>query len=247
MAETKPRILFYDIETMAALVYTWSNYKTNVIATEQDWYMLSVAWKWGGTNKVHFARKSKKKGDDRSLVKTVWTLLDEADIVVAHNGDSFDQRKCNARFIELGMPPPSPYQTIDTKKVASRAAYNYSNKLDELARRLDLGRKLDTLGFGTWLGCAAEDPKSWELMKRYNIHDVILLEKVYDALLPWVDSVNMAHWAEGVLACRRCGSKNVQKRGIVRTNASSFQAFACNVCGGWSRAPRADKLKPGVR
>ena len=247
MTDTKPRILFYDIETMAALVYTWSNYKTNVIATEKDWYMLSVAWSWRGDDDIFFSRKSKKKGDDTLLVHTVWDLLNDADIVVAHNGDNFDQRKCNARFIELGLSPPSPYQTIDTKKVAARAAYNYSNKLDELARRLDLGRKLNTLGFNTWLGCAAEDPKSWKLMEEYNIHDVLLLEKVYDALLPWIDTVNMAHWAEGRLACRRCGSKNVQKRGVVRTNASTFQNYWCKDCGGWSRAPRREKASPAVR
>lgn len=244
---SKPRILFYDIETMAALVYTWSNYKTNVIATEADWYMLSVAWSWSGEDDIYFSRKSKRKGDDKALVNTVWLLLDEADIVVAHNGDSFDQRKCNARFIELGMPPPSPYQTIDTKKVAARAAYNYSNKLDELARRLSLGRKLNTLGFNTWLGCAAEDPKAWKLMEEYNIHDVLLLEKLYYKLLPWIDSVNMAHWADGKLACRKCGSLNVYKRGTRRTNASTFQAYSCRDCGGWSRAPKSDKLKPAVR
>ncbi len=244
---TKPRILLYDIETMAALVYTWSNYKTNVIATERDWYMLSVAWTWVGDEDIYFSRKSKKKGDDRLLVQRVWSLLDEADIVVAHNGDSFDQRKCNARFIELGIGPPSPYQSIDTKKVAARAAMNYSNKLDELSRRLNLGRKLDTLGFGTWLGCQNEDPKSWKLMEKYNIHDVVLLENLYNELTPWIDSVNMAHWSGGNLACRRCGSRNVQKRGVRRTNASVFQLYWCKDCGGWSRAPKAEKQKPGVR
>ena len=245
--DTQPRILLYDIETMAALVYTWSMWQTNVIATERDWYMLSVAWKWVGEKKIHFKRKSKKKGIDKGLAKTIWNLFDEADIVVAHNGDSFDQRMVSARFIEHGMSPPSPYQSIDTKKVSSRVSRNYSNKLDEIARRLDLGRKLDTLGFGTWLGCAAEDPKAWKLMKKYNIHDVVLLEKVYDALLPWTDSVNLAHWAEGRLACRRCGSENVQKRGVKRTNASVFQTYRCNECGGWSRAAKSNKLKPAVR
>ena len=243
----KPRILLYDIETMAALVYTWSNYKTNVIATEEDWYILSVAWKWVGDKDIQFARKSKKKGNDQGLTRLIWDLFDQADIVIAHNGDSFDQRKCSARFIELGLGPPSPFQTIDTKKVAARAAMNYSNKLDELARRLDLGRKLDTLGFGTWLGCAAENRKAWKLMREYNIHDVVLLEKLYNVLLPWIDSVNMAHWAKGELACRRCGSRKVQKRGVKRTNASVFQSYWCKDCGGWSRAPKAEKLRPGVR
>jgi predicted RNA-binding Zn-ribbon protein involved in translation (DUF1610 family) len=213
--------------------------------------MTSRQWpRWstrGRTTRPTFERKSKKKRDDRSLVKLIWNLFDEADIVVAHNGDSFDQRKCNARFIELGLGPPSPYQTIDTKKVAARAAMNYSNKLDELSRRLGFGRKLDTLGFGTWLGCANEDPASWSLMRRYNIHDVVLLEQLYDTLTPWIDSVNMAHWAAGALACRRCGSTRVQRRGTVRTNASVFTSYRCNDCGGWSRAPKAEPQKPAVR
>ena len=233
---------------MAAKVYTWSQWQTNVIATDEDWYMLSVAWKWDGDKKIQFARKSKKRRDDKGLVKTIWDLFDQADVVIAHNGDSFDQRMVTARFIELELGPPSPYQSVDTKKVSSMVSRNYSNKLDEIARRMELGRKLDTLGFATWLGCAAEDAASWELMERYNRHDVVLLEQVYQKLRPWADTVNMAHWADGELACKRCGSKNVQKRGVRRTNASVFQAYQCNDCRGYSRAPKAEKhLKPGVR
>lgn len=246
MSNQGPRVLLYDIETMAALVYTWSNYQTNVIATEEDWYILSVAWKWLGDKNVQFKRKSKRKGDDKSLVRRIWKLFDEADIVVAHNGDFFDQRRCNARFIELGMPPPSPYQTVDTKKVMAKHSSSYSNKLDEISRRLDFGRKLDTLGFPTWLGCAANDDKAWKTMKKYNIHDVELLEKLYYAIRPWIDSVNMSHWS-GSLACKHCGSKAVQKRGVRRTNASVFQVYWCKECEGWSRAPRAEKRKPSVR
>lgn len=245
MSKSSPKILLYDIENMAAKVYTWSNYQTDVIATAEDWYLLSVAWKWLGEEKVSFARKSKRKGDDRELVEQLWHLFDEADVLVAHNGDAFDQRKATARFIELGFGPPSPYLTIDTKKVMSRVAMNYSNKLDEIARRLDIGRKLDTLGFSTWLGCANEDPAAWKLMRKYNIHDVELLEEVYLALRPWVETVNMAHWTEG-LACKKCGSARVTKRGVRRTNASLFQTYQCKDCGGYSRAPKA-MGKAGVR
>jgi uncharacterized protein YprB with RNaseH-like and TPR domain/predicted RNA-binding Zn-ribbon protein involved in translation (DUF1610 family) len=245
----QPNILIYDIETMAAKVYTWSQWQTNVIATDEDWYLLSVAWKWKDDKEIKFKRKSKKKGDDKSLVKTIWRLFDKADIVVAHNGDSFDQRMVTARFIELGLGPPSPYQSVDTKKVIAHVARNYSNKLDEIARRMELGRKLDTLGFQTWLGCAAEDEASWKIMEEYNRHDVVLLEQVYYKILPWADGgVNMAHWADGELACKRCGSQNVQRRGVRRTNASVFQAYRCNKCGGWSRSPKSDRLrKPAVR
>lgn len=231
---------------MAAKVYTWSNYDTNVIATDEDWYLLSVAWKWLGEKKVHFARKSKRPRDDKALARQLWSLFDEADVLVAHNGDHFDQKKATARFIELGLGPPSPYLTVDTKKVMSKVAMNYSNKLDEIARRLDIGRKLDTLGFNTWLGCAREDAASWKLMRKYNIHDVELLEEVYLALRPWVETVNMSHWT-GVLSCKKCGSEDVQKRGVRRTNASTFQTYQCKSCGGYSRAPAAEKTHTSVR
>ncbi len=236
---SEPKILFYDIETMAAKVYTWSNYQTNVIQTAEDWYLLSVAWKWQGDTKIDYAQKSKKPRKDYKLTKLIWDLFDEADVLVAHNGDSFDQRMMTARFIELGFGPPSPYLTIDTKKVISRVSRNYSNKLDEIARRLDIGRKLDTLGFNTWIGCAKGDAKSWELMKKYNIHDVKLLEEVYMALRPWVEELNMSHWSKEEIACKKCKSTNLIKRGFKYTNASVFQAYHCKDCKAYSRGTKA--------
>ena len=70
--------------------------------------------------------------NDFHVVKKVWELLNEADIVVAHNGDKFDMRKCNARFIYHGLGPISPVKSIDTLKVARKYFYFNANHLNNL-------------------------------------------------------------------------------------------------------------------
>ena len=226
-----PKILLFDVETAPSLVYVWNQYQTNVIATKEDWYLLSFAYKWLG-QETRFERKAAKRNDDRALTKKLWHLFDEADITVAHNGDSFDNRKATARFLYHNLKPPSPYLTIDTKKVISRISNLYSNALNEISRYLDLGRKVDHAGFSLWLGCMANDEASWKTMEEYNRHDLELLEKLYYKLQPWIDTVNMTHWGG---MCKRCGSSERIKRGSRVTNASVFQTWCCKRCGGYSR------------
>lgn len=229
-----PKILLYDTETSPSLVYVWNQYQTNVIDTKEDWYLLSFAYKWLGEDKIFFERKAKKRNDDRELTKKLWRLLDQADVIVGHNSDSFDNRKATARFIYHNLGPPSPYQSIDTKKVIAQVSSNYSNALNEIARLLDFGRKVKHHGFDLWLGCMSGDPHSWKIMEKYNRHDIELLEKLYFILQPWVDSVNMTHWSVGA-SCKHCGGNNLMRRGLKYTNASVFQTLYCKDCGGYSR------------
>lgn len=232
-----PKILLVDIETAPALVYVWNQWKTNVIDTKEDWYMLGFAWKWYSHPEPqgfapNWEQKGRRRGDDRSLVKKLWALFDEADIVVAHNGDRFDVRKSTARFVVHDLGPPSPYQTIDTKKEVAKVAANYSNSLNELGRLYGMGRKIKHQGFELWLGCMAGRPKEWKQMAEYAKQDLILLERLYEILTPWVTSVNLTHWGG---LCKRCGSNLRTKRGFHYTNASKFQTWQCKVCRGYSR------------
>ena len=74
--------------------------------------MLSFAWKWADEKKVHckalcdYPGYAKNKTDDTPLIKDLWKLFDEADILIAHNGDRFDRRKANSRFLG-GRPLPT--------------------------------------------------------------------------------------------------------------------------------------------
>ena len=238
---TGPKILLWDAETAPIEAYVWRLWKTNVIEVIEDWYFLSAAWQWYGDDEIHFERKSRQKANDRKLTETIWNLLDEADIVVAQNGDRFDQPKAWAKFIQYGLGPPSHYQEIDTLKMARKHGFT-SKSLDSLAKRLGIGKKLPHQGKNTWLGCINEDAESWRIMEEYNKHDVWLLNEVWGVLAPYNDvKPNMQQWT-GTNTCinPRCGSGNIQQRGVYRTHANVYKRYQCNDCGKYGKALLAD-------
>ena len=237
----QPKILIFDIESAPVLGYVWRLWKTDVIEVVEDWYLLSVAWQWYGDDEIHFARKSKQKANDRALTKQLWDLFDEADILVAQNGDRFDIPKVTAKFIQYDLGMPSHYTTIDTLKMARKHGFT-SKSLDNLAKRLGIGKKLPHQGKNTWIGCIAEDEESWKIMEEYNKHDVWLLNAVWDRLAPYSDvKPNMQHWTEsGSCVNPRCGSTNLMKRGFYRTHAAEYQQYQCKDCGKYARALIAD-------
>lgn len=233
----KPKILLFDLESTPLLSYTWGIWEQNVIEVKEEWYMLSFAYKWLGEKKTHvvslpnFAIFKRDKKDDKELVKALWNLFNEADIIIAHNGNAFDIKKSNARFIYHKLPPPSPYKTIDTKIVAKKYFKFDSNRLDSIGQSLNLGRKLKTGGFDLWLACMAGDRKAWKKMCDYNIQDVVLLEKVYLKMLPYM---NNHPDRSNIGECPNCSSKKLQKRGFAITRKKTKQRLQCQDCGAWS-------------
>jgi hypothetical protein len=240
-----PRIAFYDLENSPSLGWYYDRYKEgNIVADEQDWFMLSFAWQWADEKKVHvkalcdYPGYAKNKTDDSPLIKDLWKLFDEADVLIAHNGDRFDRRKSNSRFLGCGLPPPSPYKTVDTLKVARRQFMQGSNSLQSLGTFLGLGGKLPTTGWHTWRGCIDGDPKAWGTIKRYNKRDVSLLRSVYERLLPWIPNHPDMRVYTGKASCRNCGSHHLQMRGEERTLTTIKQRYQCQACHHWGSVPK---------
>lgn len=235
------KILLFDIETSPNLSYTWGAYEQDVVAFKQEWQLLCFAYKWLGEKPVHV--HSQRNLSERQLVTKLHAALSAADVLIAHNGDQFDIKKSNAKFVEFGLTPPSPAQTIDTRKVAKRHFAFNSNKLDALGSLLGVGRKMKTGGFDLWLDCMAGKKAAWARMEKYNKQDVLLLERVYLELRPWIKNhPNVADVA--LRACPKCGSEKLHKRGILSNSSSRFQSYQCMSCGGWSRARLSE---PGRR
>lgn len=239
---SKSRIIFLDVENSPSLGYSWGKFDVNILDFKTDWFMLSFAYRVFGEKTTHvhglidYPGFKKNKEDDRKLMQDLWNVMDSADILIGHNLDRFDIRKACARFLIHGMPPPSPFRTIDTLKIARKAFKFDSNSLDDLARVLKIGRKLKHVGFALWLGAMSGDPESWRVMKKYNIHDVDLLEQVYLAMRPW--ATGHANVNRGELqACPKCGSKNVQRRGYEYTLLRQKQRYQCLACHGWHSGP----------
>lgn len=236
-------ILLFDIETSPLVGYTWGTWNTNVIEVTQDWYMLTWAAKWHGQKRVmcdslHYHESFDKDiTDDYDICKSLWDLLNEADIVVAHNGNKFDIKKANARFIYHGFEPPSPFKTVDTLSIARQHCKFTSNKLDDLGEHLGVGRKIKT-DWSLWKSCMEGDTKAFDKMVKYNKQDVKLLEKVYDKLKPWTPRhPNLAVYAESARPmCSTCGSIEVIKDGKYHTNSQIYQKWRCKKCGACVRS-----------
>jgi len=242
MTTIPAKILFLDVETAPSLGWVWGKWETNVIDFKSDWYILSFGYKWSTDKKVtvlgldNGPKYKKGSEDDKWLMEQLWKLINEADVIIAHNGDKFDLPKINSRFLMHKLPPPKPYKTVDTLKIA-RSVFKFdSNKLDDLGRYLGIGRKLPHTGFHLWRGCMTGDPGAWKMMKKYNGHDVDLLEELYYIVRPWHKghpNVNL-----GVSeTCPKCGSKEVQRRGFEYTLLRKKQRYQCTSCNGWFAGP----------
>ena len=241
----QPKILVLDIETLPNIGFTWGRWDQNVIRFTQQSCIATFVAKWLGDKKIISKALPDYDGyapgsyDDRALVADLWKLLDDADVVIAHNGDQFDIKVAVGRFILYGMPVPSPFKTVDTKKMVKEVARYNSNSLDDLCSLLGLGKKLKT-DFDLWQGCIDGDMASWHKMVKYNRMDVLLLEKLYYRLLPFAKNhPNLAFWTRG--ECPKCGGHNVQYRGVARCITRTYQRFQCIDCGSWGRVTNSDK------
>ena len=240
-----PRILIYDLETAPLLGYAWGQHEVNIIHVVKEPYILCAAWKWYGEKRIHVATMEGDE-DDRNVVAKLHELFNEADIIIAHNGDRYDQPVSHAMFIRHGFLPPEPYRQVDTLKVARKHFRFSSNRLNELGKVLGLGEKAQTGGFRTWLGCMDDDPAAWRKMVRYNRQDVALLEKVYEKLLPWITTHpavnNIAGRPE---ACPKCLAEGqMQARGWLHLAATKRRRYQCKACGGWTTDRNSVRTHP---
>lgn len=183
-----------------------------------------------------------KKPCDKKILQDLWNLLDEADVVVAHNGFKFDRRKANARFLIHGMTPPSPYKMVDTLTVARSMFMFTSNKLGDLGHYLGVGSKVDTGGFDLWIDCMDGKKTAWNKMVKYCKNDVVLLEKVYNKLRPYIKNhPNSNIYNQTINSCPKCSSSDLIKRGYSFLTNGKKQRFKCNNCGGWCTDGRVIK------
>lgn len=242
-----PKILILDIETAPVKAYVWRLWKQDVYIDQiiSDWFMLTWSAKWlgaDGTMSEKLTTKEALEEDDKRIVTELWDLLNEADIVIAHNGNSFDIPKIKTRFILHGLPPTTPYQQIDTKVIAAKEFGFSSNKLDYLGQMFGLGQKIHT-EFSLWTKCLQGDPAALEEMRIYNVQDVILLEKIYLKLRPYIKGhPNVTLYDERYPdRCPSCGGSHLVEVAHTYTSVNKFKVFSCLDCGAMSRNRKSVK------
>lgn len=170
------KVLLYDLEVAPRLGYYYGTYEVTPIEEVRPPILLSVAWKWLGDKKANcltlYDRAAIDPYNDKLLVNELWNLLDEANIVVAHNGKRFDDKMSNYFFIKHDMDPPSPYKEFDTLQTAKKYFKFDCNKLDYLGKMLAGQGKTEVTYGDCWKdlleGNKRERKKASDLMKKYN-------------------------------------------------------------------------------
>ena len=236
------KILLFDIETAPITAYLWSKWQKSVNDDMiiSDWFVICWSAKWLFEDKTISAKLTEKEikaGNDKRIIESLWQLLDEADIVIAHNLEKFDRKKANTRFLKHDLKLPSPYQTIDTLIHARKQFAITSNRLDYIASRFfEIEGKMETKR-GLWQAAMTGDETAIKEMSEYCDQDVLVLEDVYIYLRPYIQPhPNIGLFAEGDdQHCTHCGHSELSHIGNYNTYVNSYDAYRCNDCGAISR------------
>lgn len=233
---TSNRVVCLDIEISPREVYVWSgrNYEVDVIEEIKPWSMLCFSWQWmPGKTKVFSQRMGKKykpgKLDDREVVQKLQQLLNEADVVLTHNGKKFDIKKFNSRCLFHKIKPPSSFHQIDTYQLFKGNFAEDSNKLQEIAEKYGLGSKVKHGGFPLWKACMRGDEKAWKLMEKYNRRDVDLTVAAYNLIKVWIDRKKPL-W-DSRMPCPECKSYNTTKHKRRWVGKKEYIQRQCQDCG----------------
>ena len=244
------KILILDVETSPCLAYIFQTqvWKARVGHKHllSNWFMLSWSAKWLDEDETFSDALTPDEAlceDDNRIVTSLWLLLDEADIIIAHNGDTFDIPNILTRCVLHKLPLPSPYKQIDTLKVAQKQFGFTHNSLDALAEFFGIEGKIET-NFELWKKCINGDEDALLEMEVYNRNDVVLLEKVYHFLKPYIKGhPNLDLYCDGINpVCTSCGKDALSHMPdkYFYTQAVRYPIYRCSSCGAISRAKKGE-------
>ncbi len=228
-----PKVLFIDIETRLMKVYSFGIWQ-QTIRPEQiidDWNILSFSVSWLGEDKIHyFDLKNKDISKDKPLAKKIRDFMDQADILVAHNGDGFDIPRIMERILCYKIKRPTPFKTIDTKKLIKKHFGFTSNSLAYACKRLGIAQKLkhkEFPGLELWIALENKNKRAWKEMEAYNRQDVVCLKALLMRIQPYcrIPALDVHDMKQCV-----CGSKVFRKNGKSIAGASIIQRYQCTKC-----------------
>lgn len=254
---TQPKILLLDIETSPVNAYVWQSQigrKTRIDIDQivEDMRIISYAAKFLDEKKIHYSDVRGQINDrgEEKLLKKIHDLCNEADVVIAHNGQAFDVPTILARFSVFDLKPTAPFTQIDTYLVSRKQFRFTSNKLEFLGKAtkcpVKKGKHPKFPGMDLWKECLKDNVSAWREMRAYNIDDVLVLEWVYKKLRPFMKNHPNVAWLAGRPGCPNCGENKLQRRGFMTTRTMRYHRYQCSNCGAWTKG-EADKFDAGKR
>ena len=230
----QPRILLYDLETSFVNCRLWRigkqyvSHESIVEGSRTD--IICLAYKWLGEKEVHTMDWGLKKQDSRKMVNAFSEIVATADLVVAQNGDNFDMKQLNTQRLLHGDTPILWPTSADTLKGLRKHFRLPSNKLDYVGKLLFKTGK-NPMRMQDWIDVIEKkDPKALQKMLKYNIQDVLLLEKTFNRLRPWL-LVKPLLPRTDTSECPSCYSTRSKSKGRRVVRNKPYQRRVCRACG----------------
>jgi DNA polymerase III epsilon subunit-like protein len=245
----KVRVLVFDVETLPTLAYTWGVWKVNITKDKivKEECLLSFAAKWLGDDRIVSDVLTPKESlvrDDKRLCTNLWKLIEEADVVVTHNGKRFDIRKMNTRFWKHRLNRPSSYKVIDTLTTAKSVFGLLYNSMSYIAEFKEADQKLDT-EFPLWIGCDNGDKDALTYMQTYNEQDVRTQEAIYMEMRGWMSNhPDLGVYEDLTGVCPVCCSEHHKPVGFYVAKSKKYEEHRCSDCGNvWHDTKEAKEKK----
>ena len=230
------KILLLDIEWRPTKAYVWQPWQENITPEKIITHggLLCVGLKWLGEKETFLFSEWEHGHID--MLKLTHQLMSEADAIVTYNGDKYDLRKLDGEFLIHGLPPLPQPTSIDCLKAVRKFGL-FMNRLGFVAPFLGLGGKLEHEGMALWVKVDNGDEKAQKKMGKYCVQDVVLLEKLYKKIRPYMRNHPATKVTKGSV-CKACEGTKLQSRGHRFTTAFKIQRLQCQTCGSWQDGKR---------
>lgn len=232
------KILLVDLELAYALYYGFPSKKPQFMPArniKHHQFCICAAWKWHHEVSVQSIsvledekRFKKNFRDDYIVAKKLHELFEEADVIVAHNGDSFDLKHANTLFIKHGLGPVPQIKSIDTLKLARKYFSFPGNGLNDLLTFFNLPGKLDG---PSWIGLTEGVEKEIIKAVKYCRGDIRALERLFVKIRPYARNLPALRPIKDVCECAACSSKLLKNHGTRFDGSKFYVDIRCLACG----------------
>lgn len=247
---TRARILYLDLEISPMLSYNYEAYESNALKILKSPMLVSFGWQWEGEKDVHCValpdykgyRKGIFKLDDKKIVKDLYDIMMQADVIIGHNIKDFDIKIARTRFLAHGLPVTKKWDTVDTLKV-SRSQFRFpKNNLDYVTGFVGLEGKSDLKHSDLIWGCIDGDLVKWRKMKDYNKQDIKITREYYLKIRGWdTTHTNLSFYSRQLHVCPNCEGKKFHRHGKRWYRNGLRWVYRCLDCG--SERPYGDIIK----
>lgn len=240
---SKPKILFFDIETSPLQAWVWSPGQQYVghkqlVSGHSRWGIICITYCWDDGKKAQAIDWGYEEQDTGKVVAEFDKIAAEADVVIGKNSDNFDVKMINSARMFAGLPglPAWALSSDDLQKQMKKYFRMPSQSLDYYSKELGIGGKIK-MEMQDWIDIVEKNhngQKKLDKMLKYGKKDVEDTRKLWHMLSEHFDSkFNSARFNNFAVACKHadCGSENVFKNGSKMSGGIKYQTYGCADCG----------------